>query len=327
MVEINENTLRDGSYKLDFDVTPQQTFEITKALDMAGFGIIEFGHGLGLGAYRKLNNLEKKDAQLIDAAVKAKENAELSVFFIPGIGTKEDIKQASKMGIELLRIGVNINEYKKTRHYLEYDKELGMKVAFNGMKSYAVKSYEFSKISVEIDSWELADMIYLVDSAGCMTPTEVKKYISETVSTVPTPIGFHGHNNLSLAAINSITAVESGATYIDTCIRGMGRSAGNAQTEIVIILLQKIGLYDHIDIYELYKIANSLIEPLMIIPQGFNDQEIHTGLSKFHSSYMPLIEKYSEKYGVKLIKLMKEVSDVNCLDPDSNLIKAIAKEL
>lgn len=107
----------------------------------------------------------------------------------------------------------------------------------------------------------------------------------------------------------------------------MGRSAGNAQTEIVIILLQKIGLYDHIDIYELYKIANSLIEPLMIIPQGFNDQEIHTGLSKFHSSYMPLIEKYSEKYGVKLIKLMKEVSDVNCLDPDSNLIKAIAKEL
>lgn len=175
MVEINENTLRDGSYKLDFNVTPQQTFEITRALDKAGFSIIEVGHGLGLGAYRKLSNLEKKDAQLIEVAVKAKENAELSVFFIPGIGTKEDIKQASIRGIELLRIGVNINEYKKTRHYLEYAKELGMKVAFNGMKSYAVKSYEFSKITVEIDSWELADMIYLVDSAGCMTPTEVKK--------------------------------------------------------------------------------------------------------------------------------------------------------
>lgn len=327
MVKINENTLRDGSYKVDFKITPQQTFEITRALDKAGFSIIEIGHGLGLGAYRKLNNLENKDVQLIEAAVKAKQNAELSVFFIPGIGTKEDIKHASISGIELLRVGININDYEKTRYYLEYAKELGMKVAFNGMKSYAVKSYEFSKIIEEIDSWNLADMIYLVDSAGCMTPTEVKKYISEAVSIVSTPIGFHGHNNLSLASINSITAVESGATYIDTCIRGMGRSAGNAQTEIVIILLQKIGLYEHIDIYQLYKIADSLIEPMMIIPQGLNSKEIHTGFSKFHSSYLPLFEKYTEKYGVELLKLMKEVSDVNCLNPDSSLIETIAKEL
>lgn len=327
MIEINENTLRDGSYKLNFKITPTQTYEITNALDKAGFKIIEIGHGLGIGAYRKFYNLPKKDSQLIQAALKARQKSKLSVFFIPGIGNRKDIKEASKSGIDILRVGVNIDEYKKSRKYLEYAKDLGMKVAFNGMKSYAVKSYEFSKISSDIDSWKTVDCIYLVDSAGCMTPREVKKYISETVNIVSTPIGFHGHNNLSLAAINTITAVQAGATFIDTCIRGMGRSAGNAQTEIVVILLQKLGLFNHIDIYKLYDIANNLIKPLISIPQGLSDQEIHTGLSKFHSSYTELIQEKSKKYNIDQLKLMKEVSDVNCLNPNSKLVDLIAREL
>lgn len=327
MVTINENTLRDGSYTVDFNITEKQTKDVTSALDKAGFSIIEVGHGLGSGAYRKFDNDDAMDSKLLTAAVEARENADLSIFFIPGIGNKTDIKLAADLGIDLIRIGININEYFKTREYVEYAKELGMDVAVNGMKSYAVKSYEYSKIASDIDSWGLADIIYLVDSAGCMTPDEVKRYITETVNSVSTPIGFHGHNNLSLAAANSIAAVEAGASYIDTCIRGMGRSAGNAQTEIAVILLQKMGLYNHIDIYELYDIANKIVTPMMERYQGFTDSEIHTGLSKFHSSYTPMIEKYSQEYNVPMIKLMKEVSDVNCLNPDESLADLIAKEL
>lgn len=327
MVTINENTLRDGSYTVDFNITEKQTRDVTSALDKAGFSIIEVGHGLGSGAYRKFNNNDSLDGKLLSAAVEARQNADLSIFFIPGIGNKSDIKLAADLGIDLIRIGTNINEYQKTREYVEYAKELGMEVAVNGMKSYAVKSYEYSKIASDIDSWGLADIIYLVDSAGCMTPDEVKHYITETVNSIATPVGFHGHNNLSLAAANSMAAVEAGASYIDTCIRGMGRSAGNAQTEIAVILLQKMGLYNHIDIYELYDIANNIVEPMMERLQGFTDSEIHTGLSKFHSSYMPMMKKFSEKYGIPLIKLMKEVSDVNCLNPDEVLTESIAKEL
>ena len=327
MVIINENTLRDGSYTVNFNITEKHTRDITAALDNAGFSILEVGHGLGSGAYKKFNNNETKDIRLLTAAVEARKNSQLSIFFIPGIGNKNDIKLAADLGIDLIRIGININEYTKTRKYVEYAKELGMKVAVNGMKSYAVKSYEFSKIASDIDSWELADIIYLVDSAGCMTPTEVKKYITETVNSVSTPIGFHGHNNLSLAVANSIAAVESGAIYIDTCMKSIGRSAGNAQTEIVIILLQRMGLLNNIDIYELYNIANKIIKPIMKRQQGFTDYEIHTGLSKFHSSNMPMIKKYSDKYNISLIKLMKEVSDVNCLNPDEKLTESIAKKL
>ena len=326
MVTINENTLRDGSYNLGFKINEKKTRRVTSALDKAGFSIIEVGHGLGSGAYRKFNDNNELDEKLLCAAVEAREKAKISIFFIPGIGNKHDIKLASEIGVDLIRIGVNIDEYQKTRNYIEYAKELGMNVAVNGMKSYAVKEYEFSKIVTEIDSWGLADMLYLVDSAGCMTPDEVKRYITAAVNSVSISIGFHGHNNLSLAAINSIAAVQAGASYIDTCIRGMGRSAGNAQTEITVILLQKMGLCKNFDIYELYQIANQIIEPMMKRTQGLNDIEIHTGLSKFHSSFTPIIKKYSEKYNISFMHLMKEVSDVNCLNPNSNLIDKIAKK-
>lgn len=329
MISIIENTLRDGSYTLDFQMTKEHTRDITKGLSSVGFKMIEVGHGLGLGAYNnpKTGLSKENDTDYILSAKEVAGDAKISAFFIPGIGTKEDIKNAADLGLDIIRIGINVNEFEKSREYAEYAKSLGLFVGINMMKSYAVKSYEFSKIAAEIDSWNIAEVIYLVDSAGCMTPDEVNDYLYKTSEQCKTALGFHGHNNLSMAAINTIQAVKSGATYLDTCIRGMGRSAGNAQTEIVILLLQKLGFYKHIDIYDLYDLANNVVVPIMPRPQGMTDDEIHIGLSKFHSSYMPFVKKASGEFHIDSKRLIKSVSDVNCLNPSEGLFNQIAKEL
>ena len=132
---------------------------------------------------------------------------------------------------------------------------------------------------------------------------------------------------MSLAAINSIQAIKSGATYVDSCIRGMGRSAGNAQTEILIILLQRLGYYKNINVYDLYKIANDVVVPMMVRSQGMTDNEIHIGYSKFHTSYMPYVKQASKKYNIDEKKLIKIVSDINCLDPSEDLFNEIANEI
>ena len=329
MISIVENTLRDGSYTLDFQMSKEQTRDVTGGLSRLGFKIIEVGHGLGLGAYNnpKTGFAKENDSDYILAAKEAAGDAKISAFFIPGIGKMEDIKNAADLGLDFIRIGINVNEYDKCQEYVQYAKELGLTTGVNLMKSYAVKSYEFSKIVESIDSWNLADVIYLVDSAGCMTPDEVDQYLSKTSENCQTQLGFHGHNNLSLAAINTIQAVKSGATYIDTCVRGMGRSAGNAQTEIVIILLQKLGFFNEINIYDLYDFANTVVVPMMARPQGMTDDEIHIGYSKFHSSYSPLINSVVDKYSIDSKKLIKIASDINCLNPTIELFDKIGKEL
>ena len=53
-------------------------------------------------------------------------------------------------------------------------------------------------------------------------------------------IGFHAHNNLSLAMANTLVAIEEGATRIDGSIRCLGAGAGNTQTEVAVAVLDKI---------------------------------------------------------------------------------------
>jgi 4-hydroxy-2-oxovalerate aldolase len=330
MINIVENTLRDGSYVINFQFNKEQTSVITKGLYELGFEFIEVGHGLGLGAYNnsKVGLSKESDETYIKSAKEAAPDAKIGVFFIPGIGTIDDVNKAVDNGISLLRVGSNVDTFKNTKPFVEHAKNKGLTVAVNLMKSYGVKSYEFTKIAQEIDSWCLADVIYLVDSAGCMMPNEVFEYIDKTREKVSTPIGFHGHNNLSLGVANTLQAVYAGATYIDTCIRGMGRSAGNAQTEIVVHILQKMGLSPiNAEIYKFYDFANKYIVPLMPYVQGLSDDEIHIGISKFHTSYTSILEKISKEYNVDEKRLMKIVSDINCINPTEFLFIESAKKL
>ena len=329
MINLIENTLRDGSYAIDFQFTKEHTEQIVSGLDGLGFKYIEVGHGLGLGSWNnpKYGLSAENDESYIRSAKQASKNARIVAFFIPGIGTEEDLKKAKDYGLDFVRVGTNINEFKKAKPYVALAKKLGLIVAVNLMKSYSVKSYEFSKIVKEIDSWGTADVIYLVDSAGCMMPTEIHEYIDKTKQKVSTSIGFHGHNNLSMAVANSVQAINSGATYVDTCVRGMGRSAGNAQTEIMIWMMSKMGLDTDIDLYKLYEFADNVVLPVMARKQGLSADEIHIGVSKFHTSFMPLVNNAIEKYGVEKKQLIKEVSDINCQLPTQDLFYEIANKI
>ncbi|MFH7428709.1 4-hydroxy-2-oxovalerate aldolase, partial [Pseudomonas syringae pv. tagetis] len=67
-----------------------------------------------------------------------------------------------------------------------------------------------------------AEIIYVTDSAGALLPHEVKEKITALKEQVSCEIGFHAHNNLSLAMANTIAAVEAGATFIDGSLRCLG---------------------------------------------------------------------------------------------------------
>lgn len=330
MTTIVENTVRDGSYAVNFQLSLEQSNSIVKGLDELGFEYIEVGHGLGLGAGKSAaTGLAKETNEAyIKGAKSVALNSKIGAFFIPGIGSLDDIRMVADLDVDFIRIGVNINRYSDMLAAAKLVKEEGLWLGLNLMKSYAVKPYEFLQIVKSIDGWGLADAIYLVDSAGCMTPDEVFNYIDLTREHVVTPLGFHGHNNLSLAVANSLSAVRAGAAFVDSSILGMGRSAGNAQTEILTYLLSKDGfLSQSFDQYKLYNFADEVIAPLMTSSLGLNGDAIHIGVSKFHTSYLPLINECAEKYAVDVRKLIKEVSDVNCLDPERELVMQIASDL
>jgi len=80
-----------------------------------------------------------------------------------------------------------------------------------------------------------------MDSAGSYFPSDVKEKIGAIVNKITIPVGFHAHNNLGLAIANSIAAVEAGALLLDGTIKGFGAGAGNAQLEVLVAVLGKMG--------------------------------------------------------------------------------------
>ena len=63
---------------------------------------------------------------------------------------------------------------------------------------------------------------------------------------------FLTHNNMGKGLDNSLTAKESGVTWIDSTITGMGRGAGNTQTECLLaVLAESETSYSPEPVYEL----------------------------------------------------------------------------
>jgi 4-hydroxy-2-oxovalerate aldolase len=324
-----ECTLRDGSYAIDYQFSASDTQRIARALAEAGFKWIEIGHGLGLGASEKGVGVAKETDQdylKVGRLATQGTDAIIGMFFIPGIGEARHLDMAVDEGLGFVRVGSNITEYGSTEAAVRYAKSLGLSVSVNLMKSYAVDAAEFGECCRAVENFG-ADVVVLVDSAGGMLPDEIREYALAALEQINIPLGFHGHNNFQLAVANCLAARHAGARSLDVSLRGMGRSAGNAQTEIVVALLEKIGESTGIDLLKTMDIGESLIAPLMPAQKGTDDVAVATGAGRFHSSFLPTVKKVAEGVGVDLRELIMRVGEADMVQPDEELVMDLAQEL
>lgn len=326
MINILDCTIRDGSYSTNYQWDNDVLVALVSGLSGAGIPYIEIGNGTGLGMYRKVYGA-KSDQEYFTYTIKYKNNSKIGAFFIPGIGTYEDISNFKNEGGDFIRIGVNATETHKAIPYLEYAKQLGLEVFCNLMKTYAISVYQLAHTITPLIKAGV-DCVYIVDSAGGMTPIQVQEYFSEIRKLYDIKLGFHGHNNLLLSNANSYMAAISGADFVDATLMSLGRGAGNAQIESLVALFQKANLLnEYIDLNMLCDISEKYILELQNNQKLNNKRNIVIGIANFHDSYLPIAEKYAEKYSVDTDLLIAEVSKVNMVKPSDDLFNLIASKI
>ncbi|NQU41442.1 MAG: 4-hydroxy-2-oxovalerate aldolase [Lentisphaerae bacterium] len=320
-------TLRDGSYAVNFGFTIQDTRVICRALEAAGFRWIEVGHGVGLNASgAKYGFAAATDEEYLNAAASVLTEARFGAFFIPGIGRKEDLDRASACGMDFVRIGTNVTQSDEAVDFVVYAKRLGLHVSYNAMKSYAVSPVELvQRMHPIVDAG--VDTINVVDSAGGMMPNDVQRYVGMLSTELSVDIGFHGHNNLMLAVANSLVAFEAGAAMTDCTLQGLGRGAGNAQSEIMAILCEKRGYHTGVNPMRALESGERIIRSRQAESSGISSLQAVIGMAQFHSSYLPRIYVAAEAYTVNPRKLIIEVSKIDRVDPSEELILRVAAEM
>ena len=73
----------------------------------------------------------------LKAAKKALTKSKWGVFCIPGISTLDDLRSAADAGISFIRIGTNVEDYRKSEEFIKLAKKLNIYVCSNYMKTYS----------------------------------------------------------------------------------------------------------------------------------------------------------------------------------------------
>lgn len=325
-LQLLDTTLRDGSYAYNFQFTANDTRNIVKALDEAGFQWIEIGHGVGLNANEKCKEKAvESDKEYLKAAAKSVKRAKFGMFCIPGIARLDDVDLAADYGAGFIRIGTNVTEVENSEQFIKRAKKHKMFVAANFMKSYAMSPSGFAKKVLLSEAYG-ADIVYIVDSAGGMLPKEMEEYFYAIRKVSSIPIGYHGHNNLGLAIGNSLRAVELGASIVDVSLQGFGRSAGNAPTELMLPALLRMGINLGIDPIKVMDISEEFILPL-ISRKGISSIDAIMGYAQFHSSFMGTIRHFAVRYQVDPRLLIIEVCKNDKINAPAILVEKLAKRL
>ncbi|RLL47015.1 4-hydroxy-2-oxovalerate aldolase [Oceanobacillus piezotolerans] len=326
-IKITEVALRDGSHAIRHQYTVDQVRSIAKALNEARVPYIEVSHGDGLGGSTLQYGLSKtNELELVEAAVDAVDFSKIAVLLIPGIGTIEDLKEAEKLGAKMARIATHVTEADVSAQHIQTAKELGMETVGFLMMSHMAPTEKLVEQAKLMESYG-ADIVYVVDSAGALLPHEVRARIKALKHELSCDIGFHGHNNLSLAMGNSLAAIEEGANRIDGSIRCLGAGAGNTQTEALIAVLDRMGITTGIDLYKMMDIAEEIVAPILPKPQEITRDSLTLGYAGVYSSFLLHANRASEKFGIDSRDILIELGERKIVGGQEDMIIDVAAEL
>ncbi|WP_066365356.1 4-hydroxy-2-oxovalerate aldolase [Neobacillus fumarioli] len=324
---ITEVALRDESHAISHQYTVEQVLNVAKALNDAGVPYIEVSHGDGLSGSSLQYGLSRtNEMELIEAAVSVANQSKIAVLLLPGIGTVKELKEAAKLGAKMARIATHVTEADVSAQHIQVAKELGMETVGFLMMSHMAPAEKLVEQAKLMESYG-ADTVYVVDSADALLPNDVRERIRALKQSVSINIGFHAHNNLSLAMANSLAAIEEGATRIDGSVRCLGAGAGNTQTEVLVAVLERMGIKTGIDLYKMMDLAEEIVASILQTPQEITRDSLVLGYAGVYSSFALHAKRAAAKFGIDSRDILVELGKRKVVGGQEDMIVDVAAEI
>lgn len=233
---------------------------------------------------------------------------------LSGDRLKEDIagmfplsRRSSRL--DFVRIASHYHELETAFEATVLLKDLGFIVGLNLMQISERSAQDIESFIRRSKNFPI-DVLYCADSVGGLEQHDVEdiyKLFSKECTHVP--FGFHAHDNLHLALLNSICAIKQGATWVDCTVSGMGRGPGNTKTEELLIELGT-GTGRHNDLTLLLEVLNSEFYKLKRQYQwGTNIFYYLSGKWSIHPTYIQTMLNDSRYDALAIMSVLRFLKD------------------
>jgi len=296
-VTVVDCTLRDGGYYNDWDFSFALIQRYIDSMVRSGVDVIELGFRtlksdryLGPTAYTTdefIHQLEIPRSVTLAVMINAKE---IIAAADSRLAIHQLFKNRSNSRVDLVRFAATYPEIAHLAPAVDELHNLGYKVAMNLMQVSDRTMDEIHNFGVLCQGMGV-DIAYIADSFGGLRPHDVPPIISSLAEGFDGPVGCHLHDNMTYGLVSTLAAVDSGASWVDATVLGMGRGPGNVRTEYLAMELVRLGL-SNIDVTPMVNlVSREFTELQRIYEWGSNLYYFMSANQSIHPTYVMELTK------------------------------------
>lgn len=313
-VKVLDCTLRDGGYCNRWRFGRKNIPLILNALSAANVDYLEcgfltnrVGYDQDVTKYTEISQISPilSDLKIIKPSLLMVNYGEYDVNMLPC---------ADETNIYGLRIAFHKKDMEGAIAFCRGIKEKGYKVFVQPMVAMSYSQNEYIELIKKVNSLK-PYAFYIVDSFGMMKKHDLIEFLDICEKNLEDKIvlGFHSHNNLQLAYSNAQYLVDSHIDrelIIDVSIHGMGRGAGNLNSELFLDYLNEaIGSK-----YSIRPLLNIMDE---VICRFYEEKPWGYSLPNYLSATHMIHPNYAEYLDAKKTLPLEAIDDIfSMVDPD-----------
>ncbi len=315
-------TLRDGSYITEGKFSDNSIRDIINTLIDSNMDFIEVGYLNNVKKYSGNSTHWDSIERIADyLPANRKKSIILAMVDVDQFGI-DDFTICDNKSIDGIRIVFYKHQIDTALKYAEKVNSLGYKLFMQPMVTIDYSMHEYSELCEKI--LKLSPMgISIVDSFGYMTPNDFRKYfkIIDNIFPRDTMIGIHSHQNMELAlpvAVDVFNYQTERRLIVDSSLLGMGRGAGNLQTELIANYYNNHFCLKY-NIDELIRLVNDYIIPIQKSRKwGYSPYYFLTAYMGCHPNYAGyLLENHNMEITEfkKYLELVPDEMKTKCRRP------------
>lgn len=235
-IQILDCTLRDGGYVNDFRFGKYGIQKIINQLTDSGIDIVECGF-LEDGDYDPNCTVFQTAEQIRGMLPSQKKHTLYVAMACYGEYSADQLSDYDGTSIDGVRVSFHYNEVESAMEFCRQIKKKGYKIFIQPIGTTSYSQEQLLSLIQQVNDLRPYSF-YFVDTLGLMHKDDVLNmfnFIDQHLH-LDIHIGFHSHNNLQLSYSNGQALAELETDRfisLDSSVYGMGRGAGNLNTELI----------------------------------------------------------------------------------------------